>query len=64
MPAAKCRLRGPLVSGLFFIRSKIAGHLQATVQEVMDVVEDFDVVVVGMGMNPFHKKACKAAVAR
>ena len=52
------------MSGLFFIRSKIAGHLQATVQEVVGVVEDFDVVVVGMGMNPFHKKACKAAVAR
>ena len=52
------------MSGLFFIRSKIAGHLQATVQEVIDVVEDFDVVVVGMGMNPFPKKACKAAVGR
>lgn len=42
------------------IRAKIAGHQQAIVQEVMGVVQDFDVVVVGMGMNPFPKKACKA----
>lgn len=55
---------GPACERAFFIRSKIAGHLQAIVQEVIDVMEDFDVVVVGMGMNPFPKKACKAAVGR
>jgi glutaredoxin-related protein len=42
------------------IRSKIAMHQQAIVQEVMTAIRDNDVVVVGMGMNPFPKKACKA----
>jgi len=42
------------------IRSKIAGNRQAIVQEVMKAVSENDVVVVGMGMNPFPKKACKA----
>jgi len=42
------------------IRSKIAGHQQAIVQEVIKAISDNDVVVVGMGMNPFPKKACKA----
>jgi monothiol glutaredoxin len=42
------------------IRSKIAGHQQAIVQEVMKAIGDNAVVVVGMGMNPFPKKACKA----
>lgn len=42
------------------IRSKIANHQQAIVQEVMEAVKNNDVVVVGMGMNPFPKKARKA----
>ncbi|WP_296493087.1 glutaredoxin domain-containing protein [Rhodoferax sp.] len=42
------------------IRSKVAGHQQAIVQEVMAAVRGNDVVVVGMGLNPFPKKACKA----
>lgn len=42
------------------IRSKVAGHQQAIVQAVMAAVRENDVVVVGMGMNPFPKKACKA----
>jgi glutaredoxin-related protein len=42
------------------IRAKIAGHEQAIVQEVMEAVKAHDVVVVGMAMNPFPKKACKA----
>ena len=42
------------------IRSKIAGHQQAIVQEVMKAIGENAVVVVGMGMNPFPKKACKA----
>ena len=42
------------------IRSKIAGHQQAIVQEVMKAISDNAVVVVGMGMNPFPKKARKA----
>ena len=42
------------------IRNKIAGHQQAIVKEVMKAIGDNAVVVVGMGMNPFPKKACKA----
>ena len=42
------------------IRSKVAGNQQAIVQEVIKAVRENDVVVVGMGMNPFPKKACKA----
>jgi glutaredoxin-related protein len=42
------------------IRNKIATHQQAIVQEVMKAVKDNDVVVVGMGLNPFPKKARKA----
>ena len=42
------------------IRSKVADHQRAIVQEVIKVVRDNNVVVVGMGMNPFPKKARKA----
>jgi monothiol glutaredoxin len=42
------------------IRSKVTGHRQAIVQEVLAAVKDNDVVVVGMAMNPFPKKARKA----
>jgi monothiol glutaredoxin len=42
------------------IRAKVASHEQAIVQEVMAAVASHDVVVVGMGMNPFPKKARKA----
>lgn len=42
------------------IRSKVAGHQQALVQQVIAAVKAHDVVVVGMGMNPFPKKARKA----
>lgn len=42
------------------IRDKVAGHEQAIVQEVMAAVAQHAVVVVGMGMNPFPKKARKA----
>jgi glutaredoxin-related protein len=42
------------------IRSAVAEHQQAIVQEVMAAVRDNAVVVVGMGMNPFPKLACKA----
>ncbi|MDO8941910.1 MAG: glutaredoxin [Burkholderiaceae bacterium] len=42
------------------IRDKVAHHQQAIVQEVMNAVKDNEVLVVGMGMNPFPKKACKA----
>ena len=41
------------------IRAKVAGHEQAIVREVMEAVKAHDVVVVGMAMNPFPKKACK-----
>jgi glutaredoxin-related protein len=42
------------------IRTKIATHQQAIVNEVMGAVKAHDVVVVGMGMNPFPKKVRKA----
>jgi monothiol glutaredoxin len=42
------------------IRSKVASHQQTIVQEVQTAVASHDVVVVGMGMNPFPKKARKA----
>lgn len=45
------------------IRGTVANHEQAIVQEVMAAVASNDVVVVGMGMNPFPKKARKALEA-
>ena len=39
------------------IRAKVASHQQGIVQEVMAAVQANDVVVVGMAMNPFPKKA-------
>ena len=42
------------------IREKIASHEQAIVREVQAAVVKHPVVVVGMGMNPFPKKAGKA----
>ena len=42
------------------IRAKIAGHQQTIVQAVMQAVASNDVVVVGMALNPFPKKARKA----
>jgi glutaredoxin-related protein len=39
------------------IRGKIANHQQAIVQEVMAAVRANDVLLVGMAMNPFPKKA-------
>jgi glutaredoxin-related protein len=42
------------------IRDKIATHEQAIVREVQSAVAQHAVVVVGMSMNPFPKKARKA----
>lgn len=42
------------------IRTKIDNYQQAIVQEVQAAVAAHDVVVVGMSINPFPKKACKA----
>ncbi|QDL39545.1 glutaredoxin domain-containing protein [Rhodoferax sediminis] len=42
------------------IREKIATHQQAIVREVQAAVAQHAVVVVGMGMNPFPKKARRA----
>jgi monothiol glutaredoxin len=39
------------------IRERIATHQQAIVQEVQIAVAGNDIVVVGMGMNPFPGKA-------
>ena len=42
------------------IRGKIARHEQAIVQEVQAAVATHPVVVVGMAMNPFPRKARRA----
>lgn len=42
------------------IRDKIASHEQPIVCEVQAALAKYPVVVVGMGMNPFPKKARKA----
>ncbi|HEX7864895.1 MAG TPA: glutaredoxin domain-containing protein [Variovorax sp.] len=42
------------------IRAKLAGSRQTLVREVMAAIEAHDVVVVGMGLNPFPKKARQA----
>lgn len=42
------------------VREKIASHEQAIVREVQAAVAKHAVVVVGMGMNPFPKKARSA----
>ncbi|WP_394755295.1 glutaredoxin domain-containing protein [Rhodoferax sp.] len=42
------------------IRENVATHQQAIVREVQAAVAKFPVVVVGMGLNPFPKKARKA----
>ena len=42
------------------IRSTIATHQQAIVRQVQSAIAAHAVVVVGMGMNPFPKKARKA----
>ena len=42
------------------IREKVATHEQAIVHEVQAAMAKHAVVVVGMGMNPFPKKACRA----
>jgi monothiol glutaredoxin len=45
------------------IRAFVTGWNAATVQEVQQAVRTHDVVVVGMGVNPFVKKARKALEA-
>ncbi|OHC78863.1 MAG: glutaredoxin [Rhodoferax sp. RIFCSPLOWO2_12_FULL_60_11] len=42
------------------IRDKVATHEQGIVREVQAAVAKHAVVVVGMGLNPFPKKARKA----
>lgn len=42
------------------IRDKIASHEQTIVREVQASLAAHPVVVVGMRLNPFPKKACKA----
>jgi acyl-CoA synthetase (NDP forming) len=41
------------------IRDRVASHQQAIVREVQTAVVQHAVVVVGMGLNPFPKKARK-----
>ncbi len=45
------------------IQGKVARHEQAIVQEVQSALAAHAVVVVGMGINPFPKKACRALAA-
>ncbi len=42
------------------VRERIANHEYEIVQEVQAAIAKHSVVVVGMGMNPFPRKACKA----
>jgi len=42
------------------IRDKISNHKHVIVEEVRSAVQASDVVVVGMGMNPFPAQARKA----
>lgn len=42
------------------IRAKVAQHQQTIVQEVQAAVATHAVVVVGMGLNPFPRKARRA----
>jgi glutaredoxin-related protein len=42
------------------IRGKVSNYQSAIVQEVQAAVAAHAVVVVGMAINPFPKKACKA----
>ncbi len=39
------------------IRERVSGHQQAIVSEVQSALAQHAVVVVGMGLNPFPKKA-------
>ena len=45
------------------IRDRVATHQQAIVREVQTAMAEHAVVVVGMGINPFVKKARKALEA-
>ena len=42
------------------VRNKVASHQQEIVQKAITAIKDNDIVVLGMAMNPFPKKACKA----
>lgn len=42
------------------IRAKVAAFRQTIVNEVMAAIRDNEVVVVGMIMNPFPARACRA----
>lgn len=42
------------------IQGKIARHEEGIVREVQAAIAAHPVVVVGMGMNPFPRKACRA----
>jgi glutaredoxin-related protein len=42
------------------VRKKVASHQQEIVQKAIAAIKDNDIVVLGMAMNPFPKKACKA----
>ena len=42
------------------IRSTVADHQRVIVEQVIDAISRNEIVVVGMGFNPFSGKACKA----
>ena len=46
------------------IRSKVAEYRQDIIREVQSAIASSDVVVVGMAMNPFPRKARKALLAK
>jgi monothiol glutaredoxin len=41
------------------IRAKISGNHREIVQRVQSALDKHQIVVVGMGLNPFPRKACK-----
>lgn len=45
------------------IRARVAGHHQSRVREVQAAIAQHPVVVVGMGINPFPRKARRALQA-
>lgn len=42
------------------IRSMVTNHQRVIVEQVIDAISSNEIVVVGMGFNPFSAKACKA----
>ena len=44
----------------FAVRNKVANNQHEIVEKAIAAIKDNDIVVLGMAMNPFPKKACNA----